>query len=156
MFIHQKILSLLFITLIVLVGCEMKELQIDTPEQQANVGLLEVNIGALVPLTKKGASYGVQIRAAMEVAVEEINATGGIDGRKLHMILLDSEGDNARGLQQTRKLINKHKVMALHGPDWSAVSEAVFPICQRSSILCFSPTSTKPGVRPQPVPLTTL
>ena len=124
----------------------MKELQVDTPEQQANVGLLEVNIGALVPLTKKGASYGVQIRAAIELAVEEINATGGIDGRKLHMILLDSEGDNARGLQQTRKLINKHKVMALHGPDWSAVSEAVFPICQRSSILCFSPTSTKPGV----------
>ncbi len=106
----------------------------------------EVNVGVLVPLTKKGASYGVQIRAAIEVAVEEVNAQGGIRGRKLKMLLLDTEGDNALGIQLARKLIDKNKVIAIHGPDWSAVSEAVFPICQRSKILCFSPTSTKPGV----------
>lgn len=106
----------------------------------------EVNVGVLVPLTKKGASYGVQIRAAIEVAVDEVNEQGGVDGRKLNMILLDTEGDNALGIQLARKLIDKNQVIAIHGPDWSAVSEAVFPICQRSKILCFSPTSTKPGV----------
>jgi branched-chain amino acid transport system substrate-binding protein len=106
----------------------------------------EVNIGFLVPLTKKGASYGVQSRAATEVAVEEINAKGGIGGRKINMITLDTEGDNALGIQLARQLIDKHKVVAIHGPQWSAVSEAVFPICERSKILCFSPTSTKPGV----------
>jgi branched-chain amino acid transport system substrate-binding protein len=106
----------------------------------------EVNVGFLVPLTKKGASYGVQSRAATEVAVEEINAQGGIAGRKLNMITLDTEGDNALGIQLARQLIDKHQVVAVHGPQWSAVSEAVFPICERSKILCFSPTSTKPGV----------
>lgn len=106
----------------------------------------EVLVGFLVPLTKKGASYGVQSRAATEVAVEEINANGGIGGRTLKMITLDTEGDNALGIQLARQLIDKHKVVAIHGPQWSAVSEAVFPICERSKILCFSPTSTKPGV----------
>jgi branched-chain amino acid transport system substrate-binding protein len=106
----------------------------------------EVVVGFLVPLTKKGASYGVQSRAATEVAVEEINAKGGIGGRKLKMITLDTEGDNALGIQLARQLIDKHQVVAIHGPQWSAVSEAVFPICERSKILCFSPTSTKPGV----------
>lgn len=106
----------------------------------------EVNIGFLVPLTKKGASYGVQSRAATEVAVEEINAKGGIAGRKINMIMLDTEGDNALAIQLARQLMDKHEVVAIHGPQWSAEAEATFPICERSKILCFSPTSTKPGV----------
>src|SRR5438128_7540723 len=106
----------------------------------------EVVVGFMVPLTKKGASYGVQSRAATEVAVEEINARGGIGGRKLVMITKDSEGDNSLAIQLARGLIDKDQVLAAHGPQWSAEAEAVFPICERSKILCFSPTSTKPGV----------
>ncbi len=106
----------------------------------------EIVVGFMVPLTKKGASYGVQSRAATEVAVEEINAAGGIGGRKLKMITKDTEGDNALAIQLARGLIDKDQVLAAHGPQWSAEAEAVFPICERSKILCFSPTSTKPGV----------
>jgi branched-chain amino acid transport system substrate-binding protein len=106
----------------------------------------EVVVGFMVPLTKKGASYGVQSRAATEVAVEEINAAGGIGGRKLTAITKDSEGDNALAIQLARQLIDKEQVVAIHGPQWSAETEAVFPICERSKILCFSPTATKPGV----------
>jgi len=106
----------------------------------------EIVVGFMVPLTKKGASYGVQSRAATEVAVEEINAAGGIGGRKLRMITKDTEGDNALAIQLARGLIDKDQVLAAHGPQWSAEAEAVFPICERSKILCFSPTSTKPGV----------
>src|ERR1700757_2169072 len=106
----------------------------------------EVVVGFMVPLTKKGASYGVQSRAATEIAVEEINAKGGIGGRKLVMITKDSEGDNSLAIQLARQLIEKDQVVAIHGPQWSAEAEAVFPICERSKILCFSPTSTKPGV----------
>src|SRR5437764_4409322 len=80
----------------------------------------EVVVGLMVPLTKKGASYGVQSRAATEVAVEEINAKGGIDGRKLVMITKDSEGDNSLAIQLARQLIEKDQVIAIHGPQWSA------------------------------------
>src|SRR5262245_62539797 len=106
----------------------------------------EIGVGFMVPLTKKRASYGVQSRAATEVAVEEINAAGGVGGRKLRMITKDTEGDNALAIQLARGLIDKDQVLAAHGPQWSAEAEAVFPICERSKILCFSPTSTKPGV----------
>src|SRR5262245_39210517 len=106
----------------------------------------EIVVGFMVPLTKKGASYGVQSRAATEVAVEEINAAGGIGGRKLTVITKDTEGDNALAIQLARQLIDKDQVIANHGPQWSAETEAVFPICERSKILCFSPTATKPGV----------
>ena len=106
----------------------------------------EIVVGVMVPLTKKGASYGVQSNAATEIAVDEINAQGGIKGKKLKVVTLDTEGDNALSIQLSRQLIDKHKVLAIHGPQWSAESEAVFPICERSKILCFSPTSTKPGV----------
>src|SRR2546425_4194170 len=106
----------------------------------------EIVVGVMVPLTKKGASYGVQSRAATEVAVEEINAAGGIGGRKLTIITKDTDGDNALAIQLARQLIDKDQVIANHGPQWSAETEAVFPICERSKILCFSPTSTKPGV----------
>src|SRR5206468_8944260 len=106
----------------------------------------EIVVGFMVPLTKKGASYGGQRRAGTEVAVEEINTAGGIGGRKLRMITKDTEGDNALAIQLARGLIDKDQVIAAHGPQWSAEAEAVFPICERSKILCFSPTSTKPGV----------
>src|SRR3989449_8286457 len=83
----------------------------------------EIVVGFMVPLTKKGASYGVQSRAATEVAVEEINAAGGIGGRKLRMITKDTEGDNALAIQLARGLIDKDHVLANHGPQWSAEAE---------------------------------
>src|SRR5881397_4092549 len=89
----------------------------------------EIVVGFLVPLTKKGASYGVQSRAATEVAVEEINAGGGIGGRKLTVVTKDTEGDNALAIQPARQLIDKNQILAAHGPQWSAEAEAVFPIC---------------------------
>ncbi|MET0850078.1 MAG: ABC transporter substrate-binding protein, partial [Candidatus Rokuibacteriota bacterium] len=98
----------------------------------------EIVVGFMVPLTKKGASYGVQSRAATEVAVEEINAGGGVGGRKLTIVTKDTEGDNALAIQLARGLIDKDQVLAAHGPQWSAEAEAVFPICERSKILCFS------------------
>src|SRR5512132_731724 len=79
----------------------------------------EIVVGFMVPLTKKGASYGVQSRAATEVAVEEINAAGGIGGRKLTMITKDTEGDNALAIQLARQLIDKDQVVTIHGPQWS-------------------------------------
>src|SRR5262244_1629098 len=106
----------------------------------------EIVVGFMVPLTKKGASYGVQSRAATEVAVEEINAKGGIGGRKLVAITKDSEGDNALAIQLARQLIDKDQVLAAHGPQRSAEAEAVLPISEPSKLLCFLLTSTKLGV----------
>lgn len=106
----------------------------------------EIVLGALMPLTKKGASYGVPQKASLEIAVDEINAKGGIQGKKVRAIIMDTEGNEAVGVQAAQKLIQRDKVLAIVGPAWSAVTEAVFPVCKREKIPCFSPTSTKPGI----------
>jgi branched-chain amino acid transport system substrate-binding protein len=106
----------------------------------------EIVIGALMPQTKKGASYGVPQKASVEIAVEEINAKGGIQGRKVRAVVMDTEGNEAVGVQAAQKLIQRDKVIAIVGPAWSSVTEAVFPVCKREKVPCFSPTSTKPGI----------
>jgi branched-chain amino acid transport system substrate-binding protein len=106
----------------------------------------EIVVGAMMPLTKKGASYGVPQRASLDIAIEEINAKGGIQGRKMRAIVMDTEGNEAVGVQAAQKLIQREKVIAIVGPAWSSVTEAVFPVCKREKIPCFSPTSTKPGI----------
>src|SRR5437867_13101348 len=75
----------------------------------------EIVVGFMVPLTKKGASYGVQSRAATEVALEEITTACGIGGRKLRMITKDTEGDNALAIQLARGLIDKSHVIVTAG-----------------------------------------
>src|SRR2546428_12033553 len=80
----------------------------------------EIVVGFMVPLTKKGASYGVQSRAATEVAVEEINAAGGIGGRKLTMITKEPEGDDGLAHQLARGPIDQGHGLAPPGPLWSA------------------------------------
>jgi branched-chain amino acid transport system substrate-binding protein len=106
----------------------------------------EIVVGVLIPLTKKGASYGVPQKASLEIAVDEINAKGGIEGRKVRAVVMDYEGNEAVGVQAAQKLIQRDKVLAIVGPAWSSVAEAVFPVCKREKVACFSPTSTKPGI----------
>ncbi len=97
----------------ILLGCFMIALLALTVAQAFGD---EIVVGVLVPLTKKGASYGVQSNAATQLAVEEINAKGGIVGKKLTVITLDTEGDNALAIQLARQLIDKNKVLTDHAP----------------------------------------
>src|SRR2546426_4373470 len=69
----------------------------------------EIVVGFMVPLTKKGASYGVQSRAATEVAVEEINAAGGIGGGEVTHINKDTQRGKAVGHQLAPPLIGKEQ-----------------------------------------------
>src|SRR5262249_60922909 len=95
----------------------------------------EVVVGFLVPLTKKGASYGVQSRAATEVAVEEINGAGGINGRKLRMITKDTEDDNALAIHLPRGRIDKDQVLPAPGPRGGAEAGPGFPTGGRRKVL---------------------
>ena len=106
----------------------------------------EIVVGFMVPLTKRGPATGCRAVPPPKWRWKRSMPAGGVGGRKLTMVTKDTEGDNALAIQLARQLIDKDQVLAAHGPQWSAEAEAVFPICERSKILCFSPTSTKPGV----------
>jgi branched-chain amino acid transport system substrate-binding protein len=74
-----------------------------------------IKIGLQGPLTGGSSPMGVSMRDGAKLAVNEINAKGGILGRKIEMIERDDEAKNERGVQIAQELINKEKVIATVG-----------------------------------------
>ena len=74
-----------------------------------------IKIGLSGPLTGGSSSMGVSMRDGVKLAVDEINAAGGVIGRKIELIERDDEAKNERGVQIAQELINKEKVTATVG-----------------------------------------
>jgi branched-chain amino acid transport system substrate-binding protein len=81
-----------------------------------------IKIGALAPLSAPGSvTGGTAMKAAFEIAVEEINAAGGVLGKPVELILVDTEGLPERGTAAMERLITQEKVVAVVGEYHSAV-----------------------------------
>lgn len=87
-----------------------------------------IKIGGTMALTGPGATYGVGVMRSATIAVDEINAKGGINGKKLEFICLDSEHQPVKTIANARKLVEKDKVVAMLGCSNSASNIALAPI----------------------------
>jgi urea ABC transporter substrate-binding protein len=103
------------------------------------IGLLEDVSGDLALIGKPKLNGSL-------LAVEEINKAGGILGRKVELIHLDPQGDNARYQEFARRMINKDQVDLLIGGLTSASREAVRPIIDRTSVPYFYTNQYEGGV----------
>ncbi len=74
-----------------------------------------IKIGVSGPYTGGSSSMGVSMRDGVRLAVKEINAAGGVSGKKIEIIERDDEAKNERGVQIAQELINKEKVVATVG-----------------------------------------
>src|SRR3982075_4546420 len=74
-----------------------------------------IKIGVSGPFTGGSAPMGVSMRDGVKLAVAEINAKGGVLGRKFELVERDDEAKNERGVQIAQELINKEKVAAVVG-----------------------------------------
>jgi branched-chain amino acid transport system substrate-binding protein len=97
-----------------------------------------VRIGAIDPLTGPFAAYGEPVRDGMLMAVDEINATGGISGRKLELILEDDGGDPKNSVNAFTKLATVSKVPVVIGPLSSGASMATAPLADRYHVVQLS------------------
>jgi ABC-type branched-subunit amino acid transport system substrate-binding protein len=86
-----------------------------------------IKIGAILPLTGSGASYGVWMKGGAEIAAEEINAAGGIAGRKLEIIFDDHAADASKAVNAMRRLVEVEKV-PFTLTSYSAPTLAIQPI----------------------------
>src|SRR6185312_40073 len=86
-----------------------------------------VKIGCLVPLTGKGAEWGLGAKPSMEIAVEEINAKGGIGGLPIELICYDDQTLESEALKQMSRLVDRDKVLAISGPCFSGPFETIAP-----------------------------
>jgi branched-chain amino acid transport system substrate-binding protein len=106
-----------------------------------------VKIGCMVPLTGKGAEWGQAAKISMEIAVEEINAKGGVGGVPINLICYDTQTLEAEGLKVISRLVERDKVLAISGPCFSSVFETIAPqLDSRLKTVINSYCSAKPGL----------
>ncbi len=91
-------------------------------------------IGYLPALTGPSSSTGVGITRGTQLAVEEINKAGGVDGRMLEIISRDTQSDPTKAVNATAELTRGHKVHIVWGPLNSGEALAVVPILARQGI----------------------
>lgn len=102
----------------------------------------EIRIGAILPLTGDAAQWGVDPQKAIELAVEEINQAGGIQGKIVRVIYEDDQCLPKIGTNAINKLINTDRVKVIIGAVCSSVTLAISPIAEKSKVILISPAST--------------
>ncbi len=93
-----------------------------------------IKIGLSGPFTGGSSPMGVSMRDGVKLAADEINAKGGVLGRKIELIERDDQADNTRGIQVTQELINKEHVVAGIGFINSGVALAAQRFYQEAKI----------------------
>jgi branched-chain amino acid transport system substrate-binding protein len=106
----------------------------------------EILIGEYGSLTGDKATFGISTKNGIDMAVDEINAAGGVLGKKVRVIVEDDQGLPAEAQTVVTKLITKDKVVAILGEVASSSSKAAAPTAQQNMIPMISPSSTDPEV----------
>lgn len=91
-----------------------------------------IRIATLVPMTGAGGAYGPVMNRAAQLVASEVNAAGGVLGRKLEVVNEDDQTNPESGVRAARKLIDVDKVIAICGTWASSVTSAVAPLCWES------------------------
>jgi branched-chain amino acid transport system substrate-binding protein len=102
-----------------------------------------ITIGVILPLSGDAAHWGIPVRDGAELAVEEINNGGGINGRKLALAIEDDRCQPAEGVGAFNRLTN---VQAVLGAVCSGVTLAIAPHAEARQTVLISPASTSPKV----------
>ncbi|MCF3933139.1 ABC transporter substrate-binding protein [Acuticoccus sp. M5D2P5] len=91
-----------------------------------------IKLGALVPLTGAGGPYGPIMAKTMQAVVDEVNEAGGVKGRKLELIVEDTQTNPEAAVRAARKLIEVDGVISISGTWASSVTTAVAPLAWQS------------------------
>lgn len=106
----------------------------------------EIVIGHYASMTGSEATFGQSTDNGILLAVEEINAAGGIGGKKVRVITYDDKGDAREAGAAVTRLVTRDQVVAVIGEVASGLSLAGAPICQENGIPMVTPSSTNPKV----------
>jgi branched-chain amino acid transport system substrate-binding protein len=106
----------------------------------------DIPVGVYGALTGSEAAFGSSTVNGVRIAAEEINASGGILGRKIRLYVEDDQGRAEEAASVVTKLVTSNGVVALIGENSSNQSLAAAPIAQSSGVPMISPSSTNPAV----------
>ena len=137
---------LLAISLVVSVTLSFACVQKGGNEVSTNGGGDTIKVGVYGDLTGQTSSFGQSTKNGIELAVEEINKAGGINGKKVTLVVEDDQGRPEQAKTVISKLINQDKVHAVLGEVASSNSLAAAPVAQEAKIPMITPSSTNPKV----------
>jgi len=111
-----------------------------------SAGSSAIKVGLVVPLTGDVKTFGESTRNGAMLAIEEVNAAGGINGRKIDVVATDDKNDPTETGNAGSKLIDMDRVVAVIGSVSSKCSAPLSDKCQSAKIPMITPTSTAPKV----------
>jgi len=106
----------------------------------------EIKIGINYELSGDVASYGKASVDGIELAIEEINEKGGIDGKKIKAIKYDNKSDKSLATTLATKLMTQDKVVAVLGPATSGAFKATIPEALKNKVVVATGSATAEGV----------
>lgn len=101
-----------------------------------------IKIGGIAPLSGGVAVYGTECKNGIDLAIEEINAAGGINGQKIEFICEDDEGDSAKSVNAYKKLVTKDRVKVIIGSLPSGCTMAITNLAQAQKVVQIAPAAT--------------
>lgn len=134
----KKISKLLMTSVLfagVLAGCGDKE-------TTGGSGGDTIKIGANLELSGAVASYGEGIKEGIDLAIEEINAAGGVDGKELEVVPVDNKSEGSEATNAAIKLVNQDKVTAIIGSATSGNTKAQTQIADEGKTVLITPSGT--------------
>ncbi len=105
-----------------------------------------IKIGVAEALSGGAAQYGISIRNGFQMAADEINAAGGVNGSQIELVIEDEQGKKDEAINAFKKLIFQDKALMLFGPTLSNSAQAADPIAQASKIVVFGTSNTADGI----------
>ena len=99
----------------------------------------EIRVGALFELTGNVANYGKSTYKGVQLAVDQINAKGGINGKKIKLVEADNKSEPSESGNAATKLITKDKVSVIIGPATSGCVSAATPVVTNSKVPLMAP-----------------
>ena len=106
----------------------------------------EVTVGAVTPLSGKLSVYGEGFQRAMLLALDEVNAAGGIKGRPMKILFEDNTSTAQGSVSAIQKIINIHKLPVVFGPAASSNFLAVCPIAQANKTILIGAESASADI----------
>ena len=112
---------------------------------QASADQQIVKIGLSAPLTGDWAEYGNDFKRSVTMVMDRVNRMGGVHGRRIELVILDSRGDPKESVLIAEKLVSDPDVIAEIGDFSSSSCMAAAPIYEKASMTQLSPTSSHMG-----------
>lgn len=105
-----------------------------------------IKIGFIGPLTGEAASYGTDVLNGIRLKVDELNASGGVNGKQIQLIAEDGRCTGVDAASAAQKLINVDKVSAILGGQCSGETLGAAPIAEAAGVVLLSAISSSPDV----------